>query len=211
MIKSIAKQIRLMLFKIKFRNQNKHNHVIPQSVFHLNNVTIGKDTYGPLNVLWLAPSSAKIKIGNYCSIGPEVKFLVGGEHDYRRISTYPFQSKIYKQKTEMEDNYNIIIEDDVWIGYDSLIMSGVRIGKGSVVGARSIVTKDIPPYSIYVGNHVIKKRFSDDILRKIREIDYSLISHIPGDDYEKYCQVRLTEDNVDKILQSFVKCEEITH
>lgn len=78
MIKSIAKCIRLVIFKIRFRDRNKHNHVIPQSVFPLSNVTIGKETYGPLNVLWFAPSSAKIKIGNYCSIGPEVKFMVGG-------------------------------------------------------------------------------------------------------------------------------------
>lgn len=90
-------------------------------------------------------------------------------------------------------------------------MSGVCIGKGSVVGARSIVTKDIPPYSIYVGNHVIRKRFSDDVIKKISEIDYPLISHMPGDDYEKYCQVRLTEDNVDEILQSFTKCEKTTY
>lgn len=73
-------------------------------------------------------------------------------------------------------NHSIIIEDDVWIGYDALIMPGVTIGKGSVIGARAIVTKDVPPYSIYVGNKVIKKRFSEDIINKLSTIDFQKLS-----------------------------------
>ena len=145
-----------------------------------------------------------IKIGNYCSIGPKVIFMGGGEHNYKRISTYPFQSKVYKQKTNNPVNHSIIIEDDVWIGYDALIMPGVTIGKGSVIGARAIVTKDVPPYSIYVGNKVIKKRFSEDIINKLSIIDFSKVEHTSFDTYINYCQTEITSSNVDDILECFV-------
>lgn len=91
----------------------------------------------------------------------------------------------------------------MWIGYDSLIMPGITIGKGAVIGARSIVTKDVPPYSVYVGNKVIKKRFDEETIAKIQRIDFSRIEHIRTDKYAQFCQVDLTHDNVDKIIQSF--------
>lgn len=109
-----------------------------------------------------------------------------------------------KQKTNNPVNHSIIIEDDVWIGYDALIMPGVTIGKGSVIGARAIVTKDVPPYSIYVGNKVIKKRFSEDIINKLSTIDFSKVEHTSVDTYMNYCQTEITSSNVDDILDCFV-------
>lgn len=203
MIKTCAKKIRLLIFKIKFRKRNRHNFVTAETYFPLDNVTIGKQTYGPLNVIWMTPKNAHLKIGHYCSIGPNVKFLVGGEHDYSRISTYPFQTLIYKEKTNKFRNLDICVEDDVWIGYDALIMSGVNIGKGSVIGARSIVTKDVPPYSVYVGNKVIKTRFSSKIIEKLQKIDYSKIEHSYEDEYKQYCQCTIDENNVEKIIKIF--------
>ena len=97
------------------------------------------------------------------------------------------------------------MEDDVWIGYDVLIMSGVKIGKGSVIGAKSIVTKSVPPYSVYVGNKVIKSRFSTALIDKIRHIDFKTINHIKQDSYQAYCQTQVNEDNIDTILMEFVK------
>lgn len=99
----------------------------------------------------------------------------------------------------------IIIEDDVWIGYEVLIMSGVTIGKGSVVGARSIVTKDIPPYSVFVGNKVIKQRFDSSSIEKIKGIDFSQINHYVGDEYQDFCQTEIGLENVDDIVSKFIK------
>lgn len=82
-------------------------------------------------------------------------------------------------------------------------MAGAKIGKGSVIGARSVVTGTIPPYSIYVGNKVIKKRFSDDIIAAIKNIDYSRISHQKNDVYEQFCNDEITVDNVEKVKHAF--------
>lgn len=102
-----------------------------------------------------------------------------------------------------DHSLDIIIEDDVWIGYDSLILSGVRIGKGSVIGARSVVAKNVPPYSVFVGNKVIKKRFPDEIIAKIESLDYGRIDHRTGDAYQKYCQTRVDGETVDALLDAF--------
>lgn len=196
-------KIKLWLKKKEWRKRNGHNETSIVNAFNFAQVSVGKDTYGGISAILMADDSC-IKIGNYCSIGPKVVFMGGGEHDYKRISTYPFQSKVYKQKTNNAVNHSIIIEDDVWIGYDAVIMPGVTIGKGSVIGARSIVTRDVPPYSIYVGNKVIKKRFSEDIINKLSTIDFSKVEHTSFDTYMNYCQTEITSSNVDDILDCFV-------
>ena len=208
----ILRAIKLFFFNRKFRKRNGHNMVTANSNFPIDNVQVGNMTYGSLDVIWMAPKWAKIKIGNYCSIGPAVKFLVGGVHDYKRISTFPFQTKIYKKVTPpntigCQNNLDIVIEDDVWIGYNSLIMSGVIIGKGSVIGARSIVAKDVPPYSIVIGNKIVKQRFDPEIIEKIKDINYSSIVHRAGDGYEKYCMDVINDENVDIIKNFFIKDE----
>lgn len=67
------------------------------------------------------------------------------------------------------------MEDDVWIGSNVIILSGVRIGQGAVIGAGSIVSSDIPPYSIYCNGKVRKFRFDKEICDKLRKIDYSIV------------------------------------
>ena len=190
-------------WRIQFRLRNKHNKVVPGAKFPLKCVTIGQGTYGRLNLIWISPDTTRVSIGNYVSIGPNVEFLVGGEHNYHRLSTYPFQSFIYKQATKDIVCRDIIIEDDVWIGYGALIMSGVKIGKGSVIGARSVVAKDVPPYSIFVGNKVIKKRFSDVVIDRLLRIDFSAVSHQTGDAYAAHCQDELTDDNANDLIRLF--------
>ena len=141
----------------------------------------------------------KIIFGNNVMLGPHVT-IVNGDHNIRKIGV----AIIDNHEKLPEDDSDVIIGDDVWIGYDALIMPGVTIGKGSVIGARAIVTKDVPPYSIYVGNKVIKKRFSEDIINKLSIIDFSKVEHTSFDTYINYCQTEITSSNVDDILECFV-------
>jgi carbonic anhydrase/acetyltransferase-like protein (isoleucine patch superfamily) len=98
-------------------------------------------------------------------------------HTHQNLLSYSLSSVI-QNKIDYADRYSkgsIIIEDDVWIGQDAMIMSGVHIGKGAIIGARAVIAKDIPPYAIVVGNpaKIIKYRFSYDIIDKLLQIDYS--------------------------------------
>jgi acetyltransferase-like isoleucine patch superfamily enzyme len=97
-------------------------------------------------------SDAKIIIGNNVMFGPHV-FIVTGDHRTDVLGEY--MSNI-KNKLP-ENDKDVIIEDDVWIGMGVIILKGVRIGRGSVVGAGSIVTKDIPPYTIHLGSSGVKE------------------------------------------------------
>ncbi|NCO72197.1 MULTISPECIES: hypothetical protein [Shewanella] len=106
-----------------------------------------------------------VNIGNYVLIAPRCGLINRGEHIYNK----PCQT-IYdggRSRSEM-----IVIEDDVWIGYGSTILGGVRIGEGSIVAANSLVINDVPPYSIVAGNpaKIIKERFSLDEILKHREM-----------------------------------------
>lgn len=198
-------------FLLKWRHFNKHNTTFSKNRFHLQNVTVGRETYGPIEVLYDA-GVGKLSIGNYCSLATNVKFFLGGEHDYRRISTYPFQTKVYNGiKGGGDKNIDIEVGDDVWIGFDSIILSGTKIGKGSVIGARSIVKGNVPPFSVYVGNKVIKKRFDEEVLKKLESIDFSKIQHQLGDEYEKYCTEIVTDHNIDRIKTAFELYKKYNH
>lgn len=204
MIKHIVKFFLNKTNTIRFRKENKHNNILLSSFYPIKNISVGNCSYGKLNIK-AYNKRGKIKIGNYCSIADKVEFLIGGEHNYNRISTFPFQSRVYKQSTSNCPNYDIVIEDDVWIGYDCLIMSNAHIGKGSVVGARSVVTGEIPPYSIYIGNKVVKQRFSNDIINKLKQIDFSKVNHTANDEYSFFCQKEITGNNIDEIIEKFKK------
>lgn len=115
---------------------------------------IGKYTYIGKNTF-----ITKAKIGNYCSVANNVS-IGPGEHNLSKISTNSlFYSNEYDELTKLNCN----IQNDVWIGVDSIILRGVTIGNGAIIGANSVVTKDIPEYAIAVGNpaKVINYRFSN--------------------------------------------------
>lgn len=201
----LCKPIKMILFKRKWRKKNAHNFTNAETFFVMDNVTVGKYTYGPINVQhYYLP--AKLTIGNYCSIANEVEFLLGGNHSTKCISTYPFGPRVYNNfyTTGIPKKVDIVVEDDVWIGYGALILSGVTIGQGSIIGARSVVTKDIPPYSIYVGNKVIRKRFPDEIVEKLMTLDFNKVSHNSGDSFEPVWDEELSLENYNEIFEKFI-------
>lgn len=135
------------------------------------------------NVLYHYPiNNDKLIIGKFCSIACGAKFLfTSANHTLKSLSTYPFPLFFEewdldkKQVQSAWDNKgDIVIGNDVWIGYEAVILSGVQIGDGAIIGTRAVVTKDIPPYTIVGGvpAKAIKKRFDEETIDKLQKIQW---------------------------------------
>lgn len=162
----------------KWKKQNFQNDTILKSYIPFESVHVGRYSYGEISAIRLDDHS-KLYIGNFCSIAPNVCFLMGAEHNIVNISTFPFRVKVLRDRnSEADSKGNIIIDDDVWIGYGVTIMSGVHIGQGAVIAAGAVVTNDIPPYAIVGGvpAKIIKYRFSSEIINELLKIDYSKLT-----------------------------------
>ena len=135
------------------------------------------------NVLYHYPiNKDKLIIGKFCSIACGTKFMfTSGNHSLKSLSTYTFPiffdewNLDSKNITSAWDNKgDIVIGNDVWIGYEAVIMPGVKIGDGAIVGTRAVVTKDVPPYTIVGGVPAkpIRKRFDDETIKKLLKIKW---------------------------------------
>lgn len=201
LLKRIKSLITLELHRNKWRKLNSYNKTTIGNIFPFNLVKVGKYSYGELNIKSWGSKNEGLEIGNYVSIAPEVVFLLGGNHYTQTITTYPFKVMYFNETTpEALSKGKIIVEDDVWIGMNTLILSGVKIGKGAVIGAGSVVSKDIPSYAIAVGNpcKVIKYRFSEEIREKVNKIKFENIT----ENLKEKFYTEITEDNIDELLEA---------
>lgn len=207
-IEPILQHIRLAKFKALWRKKNPHNETVPGNMFPIDRVTVGKKTYGELFVYGFDNPKTTLQIGSWCSIAGGVKIWLGGEHPLKFASTFPIAHKngwSDKVHPELSTKGSVKIEDDVWIGDGIEILSGVTIGQGSVVGAGAIVCKDIPPYAICVGSgRIVGYRFSNQIINKLLRINFSAVSEERIKAYRKYCDLSITEENVDMIIDVLV-------
>jgi len=146
------------------------------------NIIFGKHSYGDIKIV--GGTRGKVIIGKYCSIADSVA-LMSHDHNTQNISTFPFGhgnmpiSKLMKPPLPGRAQFNtmrkleIVIGNDVWIGTDAVIFREVTIGDGAVIGAFSIITKDVPPYSVVVGNdRIIRKRFSDKDIKFLLKLKW---------------------------------------
>ncbi len=155
------------------------------------NIIVGDYTYydDPIdsanferNVLYHYPFlNDKLIIGKFCAIATGVKFIMNGaNHKMDCFSTYPFSifengwEKVIPKQKELPFKGDTIIGNDVWIGYDSIIMPGIKIGNGVIIATKSVVTKDVEPYSIVGGNpaKLIRKRFNSDIIEMLETLKW---------------------------------------
>lgn len=138
------------------------------------------------NVLYHYPiNHDRLIIGKFCSIACGAKFIfTSANHTLKSLSTYPFPLFFEEwelDKSNVTDSWDnkgdIVIGNDVWIGYEAVIMSGVTIGNGAIVGTRAVVTKDVPPYTIVGGipARQIRKRFSEDTISSLLSINDDFI------------------------------------
>ena len=177
-----------MMTKIYPRTGDKQtvylNAVIKDPQIEVGDYTIYNDFVAdPLlfeknNVLYHYPiHREKLIIGKFCSIACGTKFMFNcANHTLKSLSTYTFP--LFYEEWELEksnittawDNKgDIVIGNDVWIGYKAVIMAGVHIGDGAIIAARAVVTKDVPPYTIVGGTPAkeIRKRFDAEVIEQL--------------------------------------------
>jgi acetyltransferase-like isoleucine patch superfamily enzyme len=139
-------------------------------------LTFGKHSYGIPEVYVFKGSEAKVVIGKFCSLAPDITLITGGIHPTDWVSTYPFRSKWNLKGADQDGTPatkgDIVVGNDVWIGTHVFILSGVKIGDGAVICTGSIVLNDIPPYAIAGGvpAKVIKMRFQNNEIEELLSI-----------------------------------------
>ena len=175
-----------------FPNEYKTSCFI-KNVITAPNIIVGDYTYyddsvAPTefeknNVLFNYPEFGdKLIIGKFCSIASGTKFIMGSaNHRLGSVTTYPFnvfggswQENTLDHMSQLPFKGDIVIGNDVWIGRESIIMPGVKIGDGAIIAAYSVVTKDVEPYSVVGGNpaRFIKKRFNDELIELLLEFKW---------------------------------------
>lgn len=175
------------------KGNNASESVYLQSVITDPNIIVGDFTiyndfvndpreFERRNVLYHYPlcNRERLVIGKYCSIACGAKFIFsGGNHTMKSLSTYPFPIfpdewglDEWKVADAWDNHGDIVIGNDVWIGFDAVIMQGVTIGDGAIVATRAVVTHDVEPYSIVGGvpAKIIKKRFDEEKIKKLLKI-----------------------------------------
>jgi acetyltransferase-like isoleucine patch superfamily enzyme len=143
---------------------------------------VGSNTYGDNGIKIIHGQEGKtLRIGKFCSIAEGVVVFLGANHRVDWFTTFPFGHykenefpKVKKDHGHPATKGDVTIGNDVWVATNAVIMSGVTIGDGAVIGAYSVVTKDVPPYTIVAGNPAkqIRKRFSDEVIQKLLELKW---------------------------------------
>lgn len=151
-----------------FREHGRGFRFDPDGAYSFENVSVGESVSLSLRPTLMAGRS-EIVIGSHVMFGPEV-LIVGGGHNMGEVGRF---MKDVEEKRGDED-LGVVIEDDVWIGARAMILRGVRIGRGSVVGAGTVLTKSVPPYGIAVGNpaRLVKFRFDVETIIRHEEALY---------------------------------------
>lgn len=171
---SLPGPVRKTLGRVRRRIVPRHPHLLPAGVRlderpDLREFEIGRYSWGHLNVNNRA-AGCRLRVGQFCSIAYGVQVILGGEHRTDFVTTYrfgtypPFDQWYAAHDASAVGRGDVTIGNDVWIGHEATILSGVTLGDGVVVGARSVVRQDAPPYSIVVGNpaRVAGFRFSPE-------------------------------------------------
>ncbi len=139
----------------------------------------------------------KLIIGKFCQIGSGVEFIMNGaNHKMDCASTYPFYIfgdgwEKYTPK-KIETKGDTVIGNDVWIGQNTVILPGVHIGDGAIVAANSVVSKDIPAYSVAAGNPCVERK---------RRFDNKTIKHLLKIKWWNWTQEKISK-NIDKLLSN---------
>lgn len=141
-------------------------------------LNIGRHTYGSPTIESFRGSESQVSIGAFCSISRGVVLVTGGIHPIDWVSTFPFRIRLGLEGSYCDGmprtDGPITIGNDVWIGTEAIILSGVSIGHGAVIAARAVVTRDVPAYAVVAGMpaRVIRMRFENDVVEELLRIEW---------------------------------------
>lgn len=167
------------------RRKRKTEHAVGPNTRILcgsDKVIVGEHTYGKPKIFMHCQDNV-LRIGKFCSIAAEVTFLMSGMHHHECVSTYPWYNPFpgfrrWDPTGIDEDMWcdrpsgDTVVGNDVWLGYGAFIMPGVHIGDGAIIGSRTVVSKDVPPYAIAVGSpmRIVRLRFTEEQVAALQEI-----------------------------------------
>lgn len=199
--------LQILFFKLAWRLKNKNNKTLPVYLFNSSLVSVGKMSYGPLIVHESGAENESLKIGSYVSISSGVKFILGGNHNIKTFTTFPHRYMSWGMGVEATSKGPIIVHDDVWIGTDALILSGVSLGKGCIVAAGSVVTKSVPAFAVVGGNpaRIIKFRFSQEIRSRLEIIDFNLINWVELKKLDRLFYSELEDETLSQIEHALIR------
>ncbi len=182
-----------------YRQKSLYENLINEGI-----LSIGDYTYGIPNVIHDKHSIAVVKIGKFCSIADNVYIYTGSNHNTHWITTYPLRIML-DMAGKYKDGHpstkgDVIIGNDVWIASNVKILSGVKIGDGSVIAANTIVSRDVPPYSVVAGNPqiILKLRFSEHEITQLLKIKWwdwpidkirEAVPLLCNDDIKRFCEI----------------------
>ncbi len=178
----VFRRLRVLIDRRRFRSFGKGSTFDPDGWYSYENITIGEDVHLGLRPILMAAKS-EIVIGKKVMFGPQV-VLIGGGHNTSEVGR--FMVDVHEKRPE--DDRGVIIEDDVWIGCRAMILRGVRIGRGSIIAAGSVVTKSVPPYSIMAGTPArpLKRRWDVETILRHEEALYPASERLSREDLERW-------------------------
>ena len=172
--------IKKILFYFKKKKKTESvQYFYTKDIFREKKYFIGEYTYGHPKILF-ENNDSNLIIGKFCSIADNVTIFLGGNHRTDWITTYPFNilnddfPKAKKISGHPSSKGDVVIGNDVWIGRNVIILSGIKIGDGAVIAAGSVVTKHVGCYEIWGGNpaRLLKKRFKDDEINNLLKLKW---------------------------------------
>ena len=175
--------------------------------------SVGKHTYGSQNIeVYYWGEGTWLDIGNFCSISGHILVYLGGNHRTDWATTFPF-GHIHQQTFDKfsgvghpQTKGDVTIGNDVWIGTHVTIMSGITVGDGACIANNSVITKDVPPYTIVGGNpaKVIKQRFDDEIISQLLELKWWDLDDHYVNEFSPY----LCSENFKEYLPELIKSKQ---
>lgn len=144
-VRRVVRRAQMLLLRPAFKRCGANFIFDPNGNYSFETIEVGDDVFIG-NGATLQASQSGIVIGNKVMFGPQVT-VMGGDHNTSVIGQFMFDVKIKRP----EDDQPVVIEDDVWVGTGAIILKGVRLGRGCIIAAGAVVTKDVAPYTIVAG------------------------------------------------------------